>query len=351
MTENTGIAERMVASVRMAGKKPSFDAYLPRVFGIPWAACWPFSAGLTSVQRFAMTTAPSSTPHPAYPAKGIACMVAGGALLTLNDALMKWLVGDYAVGQILFMRSLFMLAAVLIVAWRAGGLLALRPRNMPGQLVRGTMVVTSTFCFVTGLQYLSLADAVVVSFCGPLFITALATPLLAETVGWRRWVAVIVGFAGVVFIFRPTGETIQWAALWPLAASLSGALRDILTRRLCATETSLSILLLSTSVVALVGLTTAPFGWPPLAAKDLGLLALAGFLLFGAHYLLIEAFRQAEAALVAPFKYSNVVWGILFGFLMWGHVPDSWTMAGTVVIVGSGIYILGRETRRRARPA
>jgi len=298
-----------------------------------------------------MTTAPTGLSGLTHPAKGIACMVAGGALITLNDALMKWLVGDYAVGQILFVRSLFMLLAVLVAAWRWGGLLALRPRNLPGQFVRATMVVTSTFCFVTGLQYLNLADAVVVSFCGPLFITALATPLLAETVGWRRWVAVIVGFAGVVFIFRPTGGSVQWAALWPLAASLAGALRDILTRRLCATETSLSILLLSTSVVAVVGLATAPFGWPRLAAIDLGLMALAGFLLFGAHYLLIEAFRLAEAALVAPFKYSNVVWGILFGFLLWGHVPDSWTMAGTVVIVGSGIYILGRETRRRPRPA
>jgi drug/metabolite transporter (DMT)-like permease len=294
-----------------------------------------------------MTTVAPTALRPSYPAKGIACMVVGGALLTLNDALLKWLVGAYPVGQLLFLRNLFMLVAIGAVAWRAGGLSVLRVRNVPGQLLRAAMLVTSAFCFVTGLKYLPLADAVVISFCGPLFITALAPPLLAETVGWRRWAAVLVGFAGVVFIFRPTGSAIQWAVLWPLAASLAGALRDIFTRRLCATETSLSILVVSTAAVTLAGLATAPFGWAPITAVDLSLLAFAGVLLFGAHYLLIEALRLAEAALVAPFKYSNVVWGVLFGFLMWGHVPDLATVAGTVVIVGSGLYILHRESRRR----
>lgn len=298
-----------------------------------------------------MTTALPDALRPSHPAKGIACMVAGGALLTLNDALLKWLVGAYPVGELLFLRNLFVLAAIGAAAWRTGGLYALRVRNVPGQLLRAAMLVTSAFCFVTGLRYLPLADAVVISFCGPLFITALAPPLLAETVGWRRWAAVIVGFAGVVFIFRPAGDAIQWAVLWPLTASLAGALRDIFTRRLCATETSLSILLVSTVAVTLAGLATAPFGWVPVTPKDLGLLALAGILLFGAHYLLIEALRLAEAALVAPFKYSNVVWGVLFGFLMWGHVPDSATVAGTLVIVGSGLYILHRESRRKPAPA
>jgi drug/metabolite transporter (DMT)-like permease len=294
-----------------------------------------------------MTTVAPTTLRLSYPAKGIACMVIGGALLTLNDALLKWLVGAYPVGQLLFLRNLFVLAAIGAVAWRAGGLSVLRVRNVGGQLLRAAMLVASAFGFVTGLRYLPLADAVVISFCGPLFVTALAQPLLAETVGWRRWVAVIVGFAGVVFIFRPTGNAIQWAVLWPLAASLAGALRDIFTRRLCATETSLSILVVSTAAVTLAGLATAPFGWAPITAVDLSLLALAGGLLFGAHYLLIEALRLAEAAVVAPFKYSNVVWGVLFGFLMWGHVPDLATIAGTAVIVGSGLYILHRESRRR----
>lgn len=299
-----------------------------------------------------MTIVSPTALRPSYPAKGIACMVVGGALLTLNDALLKWLVGAYPVGQLLFLRNLFMLAAIGVVAWRAGGLYVLRVQNVRGQLLRAAMLVVSAFCFITGLKDLPLADAIVISFCGPLFITVLAPPLLAETVGWRRWVAVIVGFAGVVFIFQPTGNTIQWAALWPLASSLAAAFRDIVTRRLCATETSLSILFFSTVAVALAGLATAPFGWAPITATDLSLLAFAGILLFGAHYLLIEALRLAEAALVAPFKYSNVVWGVLFGFLMWGHVPDSATVVGTVVIVGSGLYILHRESRRRpAGPA
>lgn len=283
---------------------------------------------------------------PSRPLPGIACMICGGALLTLNDAILKLLVSAYPAGELLFLRNVFMLAMIVAFAWYRGWLGRLKPRNLRGQMARAAMLIASAYLFVIGLKYLPLADAVAITFTGPLFITALAAPMLGETVGWRRWAAVAVGFLGMVVMLRPTAGVVQWVALWALGASLAGALRDLLTRRLSATETSLSILTVSAVAVLLAGLASAPFGWPVPTWRDLALLALAGAILFAAHFLLIETFRLAEAAVVAPFKYANILFGTLFGYLLFGQLPDEWTVAGATVIAGSGLYILHRETRR-----
>lgn len=276
-------------------------------------------------------------------------MVIGGALLTANDAVLKWLSGDYPVGQIMFLRGLFMFVPIGFLVWRAGGLAALRPVNRKAHVARAALVVTGSFLFITGLRYLPLAEAISVAFAGPLFITVLASLMLGETVGWRRWSAVLVGFIGVLVIIRPTGEAAQWAAIFPLAASFTGAFRDILTRLLSARETSVALLFYTSTGVVLAGLSTAPFGWQPVAAADIWLFALGGTLIGGAHFFMIECYRLAEAALVAPFKYSTVIWAALLGFLIWGDVPDGWSITGVTIVVASGLYILRRETRRSVR--
>ena len=166
--------------------------------------------------------------------KGILCMLAGSALLTGNDAVLKWLTADYPVGQVMFLRGIFVFLPVFFLVWRAGGRPVLRVSQRRGHLARAVLVVAGTFLFVSGLSFLPLADAIAITFAGPLFITALAPPLLGEHVGWRRWSAVLVGFVGVLIMVRPTGAAVQWAALLPLAASLTGALRDLLTRRMAA---------------------------------------------------------------------------------------------------------------------
>jgi len=125
----------------------------------------------------------------------------------------------------------------------------------------------------------------------------------------------------------------------------------VTTRKIATSETSLSIMWFSTAAVTLAGLTTAPLGWAPLTARDVGLFALSGMLVGGAHYLLIERFRWAEAALVAPFKYTNLIWAVVIGFIVWGDLPDSWTFAGAAVVVSSGLYIVRREARRPRKTA
>jgi len=166
-----------------------------------------------------------------------------------------------------------------------------------------------------------------------------------------------VGFAGVLVMLRPQaalsidggGDGLNWLALFPAGAALCGAFRDILTRRISHGEATGTTLFYSTLGVTLAGAAVTPFGWQTPGATDLALLSLAGLLLCSAHFLHIETFRFAEAALVAPFKYSSLLWAMAFGFLIWGDVPDRWTLLGAGLLIGSGIYIFHREGRQPAK--
>ena len=281
------------------------------------------------------------------PLAGIACMVGGGALLTLNDVTVKWLSADYPIGEIMSLRGLFVFLPIALIAGYGGGLRALEIRNLGAQGARAALTLLSTVFYLTALAVMPIADTIAITFAGPLFLTMLATPLLGEPVGWRRWTAVVVGFVGVVVMVRPGTGTLQAVALLPVAAALMGALRDIITRRITShiarAESSVAILCFTTLVVILGGLLTLPFGWRLPSMVDLGLLALSGFLLGAAHYLLIEAFRFAEVGLIAPFKYISIVWAVLLGFLVWGDIPDRWIVIGAGLVIGSGLYIFHRE--------
>ncbi len=294
---------------------------------------------------------PHSAGRVEAPGRGMACMIGGGLLLTMNDGVVKWLSGDYQVGQILTFRGA---AAVILIT---GVLLWRREFNIfevrypKVQLLRAVLMIASTFLFVNGLRLMPLADTVAVAFVGPIFVTALAPILLSERVGWRRWSAVLVGFAGVLIILRPGGDGLHWAALLPAGAALCGACRDLLTRGISHGEASGTTLFYSTLGVALAGAVTAPFGWQTPALADLGLFVVAGMLLSIAHFLHIETFRFAEAAVVTPFKYSALLWAMAIGFLVWGDIPDNRTLLGAALLIGSGLYIFHREGRRSAKLA
>ena len=291
-----------------------------------------------------MTEGPGSS----APLKGMLCLIAGGALMTASDSVLKWLTSSYPVGQIMFLRGLFGLIPILIFVQQAGGIDALVTRNYRDHILRSGLMVGGTFLYVTGLRFLPLADAISIAFAGPLFITALASPMLGERVGWRRWIVVLIGFTGILIIFRPGGAMVQWAALFPLAACCTGALRDILTRKMSVSETSMSLLFYSTVAIALGGLVTAPFsGWQPVIIRDWLFFVLTGLLTGGAHFLMVEAFRLCEAALVAPFKYTSILWAILFGYFIFREVPELNTLVGASVVISSGIYILHRERKLR----
>lgn len=284
------------------------------------------------------------------PLRGIFYMVLGGFFMTINNAMLKW-VADFPPGQTVFIRGLFTALAILVVVAASGRVGQLRIGRPAAHVVRAVSMALSVTCFILGLRFLPLGETVAITFAGPLFVTALATPLLGEIVGWRRWTAVVVGFAGILIIARPTAELFQLAALLPLGAALLAALRDLLTRRMTASESSEAILLTTTLGLILSGLLTLPFAWTPIGWDDVAVMAASGVFATAGHYYTIETFRHAETALVSPFKYLTIVWAIVIGIVVWGDIPDAWMLAGTSVVVASGLYILHREFavhRRRA---
>lgn len=271
-------------------------------------------------------------------------MVIASGLLTVQDAMVKWIAQSYPVGQVMTLRGVFVIATVVLWARARRRTAALRVSNWGLQLTRGTLMSVSTFLFVTGLTLMPIADAIAIAFAGPVIATALAALLLGEPVRWRRWTAVVIGFSGVIVMLRPTPELIRLVALVPLLAALVGAFRDIVTRRMgTGGESTLAIMLISTSVVTFAGLLTIPFGWVPLRIADLGWFVASALLVGLAQALMIESLRLGEVGLVAPFKYTSLVWAVLLGLLVWGDLPDAWTWVGSSLVVGSGLYIWRRE--------
>ena len=277
-------------------------------------------------------------------------MIAGLLLLTLNDATAKWLTVGYPVPQVIALRGMFLLVPLLAVLLWRGGPAALRPHRIRNQVARSVCFLGSTFFIVTALSLMPLADAVAFTFSGPLIIAALAPMLLGERVGWRRWTAVLVGFAGVIVMARPTPNAFQWVALIAFGAAVMGALRDIVTRKISAVEASDLTLFYSTLATVVVGAAAAfAFPWRMPPPEDFALFALLGALNGGAHFLMIEAYRWSEASVVSPFRYSALVWALLLGFVVWGDVPDAFLIFGAGLVVASGLYILHRETTVRRR--
>lgn len=278
------------------------------------------------------------------PLRSIALMVIASGLLTVNDAMVKWLAQTYSVGQVMSVRGVCVIAIVVLWSTLRRRTSELRVSNWRLQLTRGALMSLSTFLFVTALSLMPIADAIAIAFAGPVIATALAALLLKEAVGWRRWSAIAVGFAGVIVMLRPAPDLIRVVAVVPLMAATVGAFRDIVTRRMgTGGESTPAIMLISTTVVTIAGLVTIPLGWAPLAMGDLALFIGSALLIAFAQGLMIESFRLGEVGLVGPFKYSSLVWAVILGLLVWGDLPDAWTWVGSALVVGSGLYIWRRE--------
>ena len=286
------------------------------------------------------------SPTETRPVLGIVLMTLALFLLTVSDAMTKTLGAKFDVTQILCLRAVFMMVPIAVMTTRTGGLESLRVNRARGILLRVILFLLTTVLIATSMILLPLADAAATLFAGPLFITALAPWLLGETVGWRRWAAVIVGFVGVLIMLRPTPETIQPLALIAVAAALSSAFRDVITRKISATETTNAIMFWSTLALFIAGGARAIFVWVQPTLMDMVLFALSGLLIGGAHYMMIESYRAAEASLVSPFKYTAILGAVALGYYFWGDTPDAFILSGSVLVIGSGLYILFRETKR-----
>lgn len=276
---------------------------------------------------------------------GILLMLGGMFLFTLNDALGKWLVADFSVGQILAIRSAAALLILLPYLWRQGLLGGLRRIERPGlQALRVALVIAEVALFYLAVRHLPLADVFMFYLASPIFVTLLSALLLREQVGLARWIAVAVGFAGVVLIFPPSAAALTLPALMALAGSFSLALMMILARSLRASN-GFHLITLQTSGVALAGLLTLPWGWATPGPLEFGLICLLGLVATTAHFMLNHAVKLAPANVVAPFQYSAIVWAMALGYLVWGDVPTASALLGAALIVGAGLAIFFHENR------
>lgn len=276
-------------------------------------------------------------------------MLGAGALFSTLDASAKYLVvNGMRPEYVSWMRFLVHVVLVLLVfrVWSRPRLF--KVRSIPLHVVRGMALFGSTFLNFAALQTLQLAEAIAIAFLSPMFITALAGPVLGEWAGWRRWLAVLMGLAGVIVITRPGFAAVQTGHLLALASTACYAIYVLLTRRMSASETSESLILYPalTPVIFMLPVIPAAASAPPEPYLWVVLLLL-GFWGGLGHYLVILAHKRASASSLAPYPYLQAVWTTLAGYLVFGDIPDLWTIVGAGIIIAGGLYIVQREHRLR----
>jgi drug/metabolite transporter (DMT)-like permease len=295
----------------------------------------------------------TATGHSAdRPGLGIALMLAGIAGFAVMDATIKWLTADYPVAQVVTLRSWFGLPLLCLFALYEDGFKSLKTQRPMVHVGRYLLVFALSFSFFWALSQMKLVDAISITFAAPIFITALSVPLLKESVGWHRWMAIGIGFCGVLVMLRPGMGVFEWAALVVLGSAVVYALLMITTRAFKSTESTAALMLYPQLGMSLTGIILVPFFWLTPSLGDLGLFALAGMFGSVGVMCLTHAFRLGPAAVISGFEYSALIWATLLGFLLWGELPDIFTLVGAVIVIMSGLYIIYRETVvvGRARP-
>ncbi|MCC8936919.1 DMT family transporter [Bradyrhizobium sp. Arg68] len=272
---------------------------------------------------------------------GIGLMLLSIFMFSFGDAMGKFLVATYSVGQLLWLRACAALLVLLPMVWkqRAEFLHLERPWL---QLLRVTLSTLEVAAFFLATIYLPLADVITYYLAGPIFVTAMSGLVLGEHIGWRRWTAILVGFCGVLIALRPSAQTISWPAMIALGGSLSFAVLMLVTRSLRSTPD----IVLATSQFGgtfLLGAVLSPIGWVTPSAGSLMLFFAAGLVSVAALLCVNRSLKLAPASVVVPYQYSMIVWAVIFGFVVFGDVPSWATIVGAAIIIAAGLYIFVRE--------
>jgi drug/metabolite transporter (DMT)-like permease len=283
--------------------------------------------------------------------RGILAMSASVVVFIFNDALMKLASETMPAIQAIGLRGIFatgwcVLAISVQSEWRHVHRVA-----QPMVALRGFLEAAAAVTYLIALAYIPFAIATAVNMSTPLFLAVLAVLMLGEIVGWRRWMAIAMGFVGVLLVIQPEpGDINGWTWLVVLS-SVVGALRDVIARWVPAAVPSLVVTLSSAVTVGAVGCIWASLaGWQPMPARGIVYVAGSSLLLATGYQLLIIALRsRAEYSVMGAFRYASVLWAIALGYVLWGDVPNALAFLGIAVVVGSGLYILHRERVRRLR--
>jgi drug/metabolite transporter (DMT)-like permease len=268
------------------------------------------------------------------------------------DATAKWLVRDHTLFLVVWARYVGQMAVVTPIAWHREGHGFWRTAHLKMQLARSVCLVVATACFFGALRFLPLAEASAITFLAPMFAIFLSMPVLGEKPTRARWIAAIVGFAGILILVRPGAAAFHPAAALLVLAALSNALYQLLTRKL-PNDTPYTTLFYSALVGTAVLSLALPVAELPkeVTARDAAFLLVLGVLAGLGHYFLIGAFLAAPASLVAPFTYLQMIWATLYGYVVFGQLPDGFSALGMAVIVASGVGLVWHERHQRVIPA
>ena len=259
------------------------------------------------------------------------------------DLCAKWLLADYSLQQFVFLRSIFGVLVFISFSRWFGGIGDLKTKRWKAHLLRTVLASAAMFGFFYGLKHMPLVNALTLAFTAPLIVTALSVPFLGEHVGWRRWLAVIVGFIGVMIVLRPGKGMLTPAALAIMVAAFAYAALAISARKLATTESSLSLSVYVVTGPLIISSFLLPGNYVAPTANAWLLFVLAGVASAGAWAGIVGGYRRAPPAMLAPFEYTALIGAAIAGYYIWGEVPDKWVITGGTIIIASGLFIVYRE--------
>ncbi len=275
---------------------------------------------------------------------GIAYMIGASVLFTVTSALSKWLVETYPIGEVLFTRSATALIAFSLIALPQFGLGILRTRKLGQHAIRGVSQSASQAFILIAFSLMPLAGAVAINFSAPLFATLISAVILREAVGAARWAALLVGFAGVLIVARPGADAVQIGALFALMNAILYGSVTVGVRGMTSTESTQTLMMYQMAFLSGVFALLLPFGFVMPTGIDALWHIVNGLVMLLAQYWWTRSLHLAPTSAVVPFNYSSLVWALIAGYLVWGEVPTLWLIAGSAVVVGSGLFLLWRET-------
>lgn len=277
---------------------------------------------------------------------GIFWMLTTTLMFVLMDTCVKVLVANYPTLQVVWGRYFFQVV-ILCIVLSPRLFTLIRTQSLWFQLLRSIFLLGATLFFFKALNTLQVAEATAVMFTAPLIVTVLAPLVLKEKVGIRRWISVLVGFAGALIIVRPGAGTVDIGALWALGGAACYGCYQVSTRAMSLQDPVLTTLFYSALLGAIIMSIIVPFHFVMPDAAGWGLMVAAGGFASIGHFSMIKAFTVSEATKIAPFSYTNLIWATIIGFALFGTLPDLWTYVGAGIIVISGLYISHREHQRR----
>jgi S-adenosylmethionine uptake transporter len=281
--------------------------------------------------------------HQSTASAGIALYIVGIFFFAVNDALAKWLVTDYSVGQLLFLRSIGALIVLSPFLWsNRQSIFSMEDWGL--KLARVVFLTCDSFSFYIASKAMPLADVITFYLAAPLVVTTLAGPVLHERVGWLRWSAVIVGFLGVVIAMQPTSAVFSSSALVACFGAVSFGLSIVVTRKMKEPQW-LPLVTLQFAGTGLIGAGASVFAWAYPPPFELFLMFFTGIVAMGCFACITKAVAMAPASVVSPFQYTSILWGVLLGYMVWGDVPTLGVILGGALIIISGLVVLFAPTR------